>query len=363
VLHVVPHLGVGGADRVVLDLLGFDDPAVRRDLVVTEPAGNEWLRDAHATGARIWNLPELLPERYRAEFLLSLIADRSYDVVHIMNSRLGYDLTPAMARLDHPPFTVAHLHGEEVNGGGFPRYVASLHTAFISVFCPSSATLATRLRDYGVPADRIHVVHAGVDTALYRPRADGSRPERAEPVVLFPARLSAEKDPLLFVAVIMALRDRGVRLRARMLAGPLDSEVRAEISDAGLGDRITVVGVAPDMLTEYQAADVAVLTSQTEGIPLALLEAMSCALPVVAPDVGSVSEVVDASVGALVGTRSVQAFADALEPLLRDAALRRAAGAAARERVESAFSIEGGARHFHALYAELVTSRTGRPSP
>jgi glycosyltransferase involved in cell wall biosynthesis len=59
----------------------------------------------------------------------------------------------------------------------------------------------------------------------------------------------------------------------------------------------------------------------------------------------------------------VQAFADALEPLLRDATLRRAAGTAARERVESAFSIEGGARRFHDLYAELVTSRTGRPTP
>jgi glycosyltransferase involved in cell wall biosynthesis len=359
VLHVAPHLDVGGADRVVLDLLEFKDPAVARDLVVTDPGARGWLPAAHEAGSRVWDLATLVTARHRPEFLLGLVAEHGYDVVHIMNSRIGYDLTPILSRLPAPPITVAHLHGEEVEGGGFPAYAAGLYRPSISVFCASSATLARRLRDLGAPDERIRVIHAGVDTTVYRP-PDPTEPRgRVEPVILFPARLAPEKDPRLFLAVVAILRQRGLRFHARMLGGALEDEMRAEVMRSGLNGVVTIEGRAQDMPSVYRAADIAVLTSHTEGIPLGLLEAMSCGLPVVAPDVGSVSELVDDSVGALVRTRSAEALADAVAALLVDASLRNEAGTRGRERVESRFSVEGGARQFHALYAELGATTAG----
>lgn len=353
VLHIVPHLGVGGADQAVLDLLVHADQSIHSDLVVTEPAGNEWLPRAQAAGARVWNLPDLLPARFHAPFLLSLIAENRYDVIQVMNSRLGFDLASEIVASGSHAALIAHLHGEEPDRGGFPRYVAGLYPTVFTAFCVSSAALAERLRFYGVDARRIRVIHAGIDTERYVPSASAADAEAA-PTLLFPARLAPEKDPLLFVDTIAALRERGVTVSARMLGGPMIETVRRHVGATGLADRITVLGSVADMRPEYARADAVVLTSRTEGIPLALLEAMSCGLPVVAPDVGSVAEVVDGRVGALVERRSAAGFANALEPLLRDASLRRRLGHVARARVVDGFSVERGARHFERLYRELV---------
>jgi len=353
IVHILPQCGVGGADRVALDLLEYAD---RTDLVqhviIADLAHNPWLPQAYETAASVWTLPDLVPPSHRAAFLLALLEDLRCDVVQIMNSRIAFDLLPAITALPNRPATIAHMHGEEDDGSGYPRYVTALYRDHVTAWCPSSQELARRLISYGAPPERAHVMYAGIDTDRFVP-PPSPRAHPGPPRVFLPGRLAVEKNPLLLLDAAAELRRRGRELEVRFLDGPLAAHVRERARDLGLADSVVMLGTLPSIEVEYAAADVVALTSRSEGIPLALIEAMASGLPIVATAVGGVPELVDERVGALVHDHNPVAVADALEPLLADGRLRERLGAAGRERAVRDFSVRAGVEAFGALYRTL----------
>jgi glycosyltransferase involved in cell wall biosynthesis len=146
--------------------------------------------------------------------------------------------------------------------------------------------------------------------------------------------------------------------RARLVIlgdGPLMSALRGRASALGLDGRVRFAGHVPDVRPYLRAMDVFVLPSYAEGLPMALLEAMAAALPVVATAVGGVPEVVrDGGEGLLVPPGAPAALAGALLRLVADPDSRAAMGARGRARVAEAFSIEATGPLYVALYRELA---------
>jgi len=212
-------------------------------------------------------------------------------------------------------------------------------------------------------AGRIVVISNGVDlpepldpTLLAAARARYGLTTK-DPFVLAAGRLTEPKNfPGLLDAVLL-LRRRGVRLRVMIAGeGPLRAFLERRVDELGIGDQILLPGVANDLPELMLGADLFVLPSLWEGLPLALLEAMACGLPVVATQIAGVADVVEDGVsGLLVPPGYAAALAQAMADLLADPTRRAAFGAAGLEIVRRNYSFERVDRELGALYARLLT--------
>jgi glycosyltransferase involved in cell wall biosynthesis len=131
------------------------------------------------------------------------------------------------------------------------------------------------------------------------------------------------------------------------------------IGDLGLAAVVRLHGAEPDARDIIGAFDIAVQTSESEGLPNAVLEAAAAGLPIVATDTGGTAEILDGGrtgICVLIGDEA--AFARALGSLVDDPALRRSLGDAARAHVQKAFGMERFVAETAALYEELAAAKS-----
>jgi glycosyltransferase involved in cell wall biosynthesis len=194
-------------------------------------------------------------------------------------------------------------------------------------------------KSFGVPRNRMDIIPCGIDIERFSP--DG---EKAEPPhVICIARLRPIKNHSLLLEACAVLRDRGVNYRCVLLGdGPAGAPLQAECGRLGLGTVVHFAGAAEqDQVRDWlRRAALCVLSSDSEGMPVSLMEAAACGVPVVATAVGGVPEVVQhEKTGLLVPAGDASALAAALEQLLCDPARRERYGVAARQRALERFSV------------------------
>jgi glycosyltransferase involved in cell wall biosynthesis len=142
--------------------------------------------------------------------------------------------------------------------------------------------------------------------------------------------------------------------------GPLRTEIEQEAQTLGLGAQMSFLGDRRDIPAVLAAMDVAVLTSDSEGLSNVILEAMAAGLPVVAYDVGGNAELVNERRGALVAAGDEAEFANAVQRILAESSLRRQLGVNARGFVEENFGLEGVRNRYLELYAGLLQRKAPR---
>jgi glycosyltransferase involved in cell wall biosynthesis len=168
-------------------------------------------------------------------------------------------------------------------------------------------------------------------------------------------------DTLIAAMALLPPEAVGVRLLI-VGAGPLRDELAAQAATAGLADRVTFAGERGDVPDILAAADVFVLSSVSEGMPISILEAMASGLPTVATDVGGVRELVaDGETGFVVPARDARAFAQPLARLCGDEGLRRRLGEAAQSRATAQFGGAAMAERTEAVYAQALRKRSPGP--
>jgi glycosyltransferase involved in cell wall biosynthesis len=139
--------------------------------------------------------------------------------------------------------------------------------------------------------------------------------------------------------------------------GVCRKELAARHAELRLADCVEFAGAQnhDQVLDWWQRADIAVLTSDNEGMPVSLMEAAACGVPAVATAVGGIPELVETSVtGLLAPPGNPAAFADALETLLKDSSRRAAMGVAARQRAVERFSLTRQVDALLALWSEVL---------
>jgi glycosyltransferase involved in cell wall biosynthesis len=215
---------------------------------------------------------------------------------------------------------------------GGERLVARVSPGAIVVPCAALGEYARRhLRQ---PAERVHVVPNGVDPNRFRPAG----PAGSDAVTAVWVGLMT---PVKRVDELVHAASGVPGLRLRLVgSGPLRDQVAATVQQLGVSERVSLAGFADDPRRAFAAADLFVLPSAAEALPLALLQAMASGLPVLATRVAGVPEVVrDGVEGLLVDADDWPAFGQALQRLVDDHDLRSEMGRRARERVSSSFTL------------------------
>jgi glycosyltransferase involved in cell wall biosynthesis len=175
--------------------------------------------------------------------------------------------------------------------------------------------------------------------------------------VISVARLDAQKDHILLLEALHELKNMKWELEL-IGDGPLTEAVQRHLDALGLSDRVIFSGLCNDVPARLACADIFVLVSNWEGLPLSILEAMRASLPVVASDVGGVAEsVTDGVTGFLVPRGDKASLTQRLESLLLDAGLRQQMGRAGRFRYENEFSFGVMYERTHQLYRDVLAQK------
>ena len=208
-------------------------------------------------------------------------------------------------------------------------------------------------------ARKIRVIHNGVPIEQFEGACTAfPRNGRTHPVVLAVARLHAQKG-------LQYLLEAATRLPEVRFFVAGDGEERStlerEASALGVGNRLEFLGERDDVPALLKAADVFVLPSLYEGLPVSVLEAMAAGTPVVATAIGGTSEaVVDGESGILVPPRDPDALANAIRDLLSSARLAQKVVAGGRERVRRMFSADAVARGVSRIYEDVAPGARSR---
>lgn len=228
----------------------------------------------------------------------------------------------------------------------------------VDVFIAASRTIASILEQDGIEADRIEVVHDGVNVGYVdgQPAVDAHaafRLPQGAPLIANVAALAPHKGQKHLLAA-MALVVRQIP-DARLLVmgeGELGDALRQQIGALGLDRHVLLTGFRTDVLGLLRTIDLFVMSSVTEGLGSSILEAMACERAVVGTLTGGIPEVVDDGVtGLLVPPRNEAALAEAIVTLLRDDTMRARMGAAGRTRVMAEFSVDALVRGVARVYA------------
>ena len=282
----------------------------------------------------------------------------SYDIVHAHSHLFFSTFLCTVARKFRSTPLVATNHG--LVSQTAPEWLQRLYLPTIGrwIFRTADAVICyteaerDRVVGLGVPPDKIHVIHNGIDTSVFVP-SDPPSPGRQ---ILWIGRFTPGKgvEYLLkgFEAFSRKFPDYVLVMVGR---GPLKDDLTRMIRKMGLEDRVVLRDFISneELPALYRDSSLFVLPSLEEGVPRTILEAMACGRPVVCTALPQLVDIVSGC-GILVPTRDAGAVADALSTLVSDPALARDLGRAARAKVVSNFSWDDTVARTLDLYASLV---------
>lgn len=356
VLICVPSLATGGAERFAVDLaLAVDKKRFEVIVAVTRLNVESFLgKLLEQSGIRVVSLaakdyPTMLRKQLR------FLRKERPDVVHAQTgSILHMMLACKICRI---PVRLYTVHNEANLLYGNSKLKKEIYKMGFSVFgfkpvaiCPT--VKQTLIEDMGIPASQITVVNNGVDIRRFTPAQTVHNDEKIR--IISVGTLYWIKNQLMTLRAISALHDMGYNVELTLLG---DGEDREKIQNAIKASKAESYIFAPGSkknVEDYlRQADIYVSASKTEGLPLSILEAMACGLPVVATDAGGTKDIIQDGVnGFLIGIDNEEELKNSLRRLVDDKALRMQYSRGSRNIAES-WNSESCTLGYEALYSSL----------
>ncbi len=265
----------------------------------------------------------------------------------------------AAEKLGIPSVLTLHIAGLD-DFGGWRGAISRIYEAALArrlvaradalVAVSQAVAAATDLR----PGQAIEVIPNGVDLVRFRP----GDPKTGDPVrFVFVGRLIANKGPDVVLEAFRVVNGRAANTRLTFVGdGPMLPVLERTVRAHRLGDVVEFLGMREDVADILRQAHVFVRPSAIEGMPLTILEAMASGLPVIATDVGGVTEIVThGTTGLVVAPGSATPVVDAMLQLM-DSQRRHEMGAAALERVQDEFNWESTAAANLRFFEDVIGS-------
>jgi glycosyltransferase involved in cell wall biosynthesis len=371
VLHLIDTYRVGGPGKTIINSAKFIDPTRYRVHVGawTNPrAGhNEFATAVAEAGIPFLDLRET--RRLQPEHVLQIrryLRDQNIRILHLHGYRT--DLMGYLATRGLRGVRVLTTHHGWIRNTKKQEQVARFAQWLCRRF-DAVQVVSAKLREELSPAllesGRAVVVHNGIVPADYRREGRGDAVRQSlslapDAIVLGTiGRFSPEKGCLDVLAAFRTIAAAVPRTHLVLIGeGPLADELHRQVAEAGLTSRVSFVPHQTHVQQYYEALDMLVSPSHTEGISNVILEAMTFGVPVVATAVGGTPEIIeDGRSGVLVPPREPAALASAVVRVLSDDDVRRHLAEGARRRIDEAFTFEARMRKEEALYENILAGR------
>lgn len=366
VIHIVPQIGIGGAEVQLCEFASRADPkeVVSHVLYFNDSRDDEGYRMYARAGVSL----ERVPRNYRRpiRFLRNMAAAiREYrpEIVHcwLWGATTWGRLAAKIAGVRH---IIVAFRSAEVPYPRITRLMDSWTRRNVVHMANSRACADTVAGVLGVAPERFYVIYNGVDTN--RSHVNGDRTElcrqlgipETDLIVLKVGRLTPAKNYPMLLRV--AQRCKGNLPVQFVIAGhgELESELSDMAADLGVDDIVHFLGLRTDTPQLMRSADVFCYTSWYEGFPNALLEAMTAGLPIITTDFGAEDELIENGRSGRIVPRDDDAAAfGVLQEYVNDSTLRREMGASAQAVAIEKFSMDAMVSNTVSFYRRILNHR------
>ena len=303
---------------------------------------------------------------------------REFDVLHGLQGFMVTTIAAVEAEKQGVPAVVklaAHDSDLADKGGwrgllGLPRKRRELLKSKVSAVIAISGMIEDELRGYGFPDSKIVRIPNGVDIDQFRPAVDAAEKRTLreelgapvdEPIVFFSGIMDDRKRPHLLIEGDAAVRRAGLSCQyifaGHFFQPEYEARFHAAVKEAGIEDRVTLLGFTDSIAAWYRASDVYVLPSRSEGMPNALMEAMASGLPSIATAISGVTDLIEDDVQGRLVEPTPESVGAALAEYVGDAERREAAGRAARDQVVRSYSAAAVAQMHEDLFRRVMSGR------
>ena len=359
VMQVVDTLDVGGAERVAVNLASllprdrFESflCTTRRDGPLGEQLAPHVVRVSLNRKGRF--------DSAGLRRMSAFVSEHRIQVLHAHGSSLF--ISKIASLMSGSPVVVWHDHYGKGDFSDRTAWLYRLATRGGGVIAVNHPLADWSRNVLQVPDDHVWYVPNFVD-----PGAPTDLPEALPGTAGFRvvclANFRAQKDHITLLQAIAIVKHRVPEMQVLLAGHPVEPRyadyVRSQIGALQLTDNVTYLGPRKDVVSLLNACDIGVLSSASEGLPLALLEYGMARLPVVATDVGQVREVLaDGKAGILVPASSPEKLAEALTVLLQSEALRTKYGNALYDHVVSEYHPDAILKQVCGIYEQLLRQR------
>lgn len=350
VLHVIDSLHLGGAQEVVLNLATCGSTRFAHEVATMHGHGIYWDR-LRESGVKVHSLsPHKLVPLYLATLPALLLANRP-DILHchLIPSNI---IAKPLGALLQVPLIINHDHTND------PQRI---HNKFVLAldrstnhFAHHIIAVAAACRDFlirheSIPLEKITLIPNAIDLRRFTPGGVDRAAARlhlglppSAPVITGVGRLNPQKNFSLFLDIAAAVATEIPEARFLLAGeGPEGQLLRDHAARLGITDRVVFAGYIPDTRMVYAAADILVMPSRFEGLPMTLLEAMAMRLPVVASNLDGIAEVItDGCEGLLAEPGRAELFASHILHILRDVSFAATLATNAHRKIEANHSVE-----------------------
>lgn len=356
VFHVVYGLHVGGLERVLVNTISRM-PRAYQHVVICLTSYSESFASLLPENTKLI----ALSKREGQDFGLyvkffKLLKKYKPHVVHSYNlATLELQVISGLLRV---PIRIHAEHGRDIYdpSGNNKKYqlLRRVVSPFVHVWVAVSGELYSWLQDtVKISTKKTKLIRNGINTQVFQPKEKA----REDFIIGHVGRLSPIKNQKLLVDAfsLACKQSESFANKAKLHIvgeGEARESIEESIKNSGVQNAIELAGLRDDMPAVYQEFSVFVMSSIGEGIPMTLLEAMSCGIPPIVTDVGGMPEVVTKQVGIIVPSMNVQAMASAFIQLYQKPSLHHAMAKASRELIQRDFDEEKMVSDYLSLYKQ-----------
>ena len=332
-------------------------------IAVLDSPGNRFVEEARDAGIRVHVVESparsIRPER---RGIRDFLTRNHVDVLHSHGYRSDILNLGIARQMGVPSVTTLHGFSATDRKGRMYEWLQLRGARRASAIVAVSTNVADRAVASGAARKSVHLIRnatAPTSTPLSAEAARMKLGLGAGQHIGWIGRLSAEKGPDVMIEAMRHLSDLPVTL-SFIGDGPDLASLKRQADSAGVASRVIFHGLIRDAASLIRGFDLIALSSRTEGTPMVVLEAMAARIPIVAPRVGGIPDMLSATEALLVDPENPQALASAIRATLSDPGASAARAIRAHERMVADFDLDRWLVNYENLYRSIQHSPRGR---